>query len=1267
MKSKFGFIPIVLPVLVMVLIIGLINIGNAPWVQAHSDSGTAGHDNTPHTHNIPSNHPRLSTLAVNNHPDSADWDSEEALDLLPAFVADGGAHVSNYKISASYNVKFISVDATAVSPVTLAAIKVTRPGEKTEDIASGATTTIPLGTTRIEVEVKQTTSNVSQVSTYRIDLTREKPQFAQLVLYDGDLKEDPGTRFGLANRLSVQLTDEDDGNTDDDILYGSHTLEGNDPDLRDGNVVDVRVKYHVDKIDMVLTIPDGLGGGSGSNTTSDDLVKVDFNDVKKESVQEVGAQYRVVGYELRGVGRNNTIPITISSTTNVRTDYKIVIYREKPLLEGVSHGSTPVPALKLGTTTREGKISKSGEASVVFTTDEVTVSGQGGEDVEVKYKRSSSDIRDKDDDKATGWYDSMALTQGPNTLHITAYDKENDNNRDKTEYTLNIKRAATPLGNLTLESSSSNDDFDEDVVPLCWNDEKCAIGSSTQGFQRANTSTKTDYYASVNYDVKEIEVTATSEYLLDDTTEYKMTLMLRGHDTTTTTTLGATEGTAPTIRAPVFALRQGPNPIKVKVEIPGPSGYDDPRANSQTYTINVTRENPDLRPSALRLIELPNGIITDATLVDLTPTYSQDDDEVVYTATVRSDVTVVGVAADHGSPLSSIYVGDGTTKIQKGVLISYDEFKKVLLKEDGQTVIPVKVAVDGTTNELIISLVVSKHPMDITWDNEIHPYSDTSMPITVKDEEPLANPIVLPTASSKNGGVSYDLDVVDAEGNEVSIDDLGLAFDDDKTRPEIDGTPDLKDGEGYESEFLVKYSATDAVNNRIVWQFVLIITHGDGDTIPPLGPGPAGPANNTLKSLAVEGKGVDGFAHDSVGPYDEDVAQAKKTATITAVPNNSDAKVYLDGVAFDDQNNAITDTFGKELIVKVTFDGLPDMDYKLTINKAELVPGDLSFGMIDVGHKIYVKDKKIVDLVLPKAQGGAGNYTYSMDSFNPGSVPFAGLKFDADPNTRTLSGMPVLYDAFRTKYLLTYRVTDGDGDTFEDTFEMVICNPESALSRDCRSSGPDFELGGLSLNGVSLPLAGATVEVPYETTMATVSASSTDIDIGNVEWDITPADGDMTVTTYSQTVDGRVRAGEEVTREIALETGVNTIMVMAEKEYGSTSTDTYTVTVTRAEAPANPGPKPMGLTVDRDGASAMLSWTPGADSSKQAVVALDPSNLIASAIATFAELGADEDSYTISGLTAGVNYTYIVLGYDSDGNYKDADGNLYTATYMGGS
>lgn len=101
----------------------------------------------------------------------------------------------------------------------------------------------------------------------------------------------------------------------------------------------------------------------------------------------------------------------------------------------------------------------------------------------------------------------------------------------------------------------------------------------------------------------------------------------------------------------------------------------------------------------------------------------------------------------------------------------------------------------------------------------------------------------------------------------------------------------------------------------------------------------------------------------------------------------------------------------------------------------------------------------------------------------------------------------------------------------------------------------------------------------------------------------------------------------------------------------------------------NPGQTPMNLMVTRssDGTSAMLTWMPGDDAMSQVVVALDTSDLLASAMATLAELGSDADSHTISGLTAGVNYIYIVLGYDSEGNYKDASGNLYSARYMEGN
>ncbi|MCY4654493.1 MAG: cadherin-like beta sandwich domain-containing protein [Dehalococcoidia bacterium] len=130
---------------------------------------------------------------------------------------------------------------------------------------------------------------------------------------------------------------------------------------------------------------------------------------------------------------------------------------------------------------------------------------------------------------------------------------------------------------------------------------------------------------------------------------------------------------------------------------------------------------------------------------------------------------------------------------------------------------------------------------------------------------------------------------------------------------------------------------------------------------------------------------------------------------------------------------------------------------------------------------------------------------------------------------------------------------------------------------------------------------------------------------------------------------------------------------MATDENGDSASLSFMITVCAAGMDCtptmpepNPGSTPMGLMVSMssDGTSATLNWRPGDDATKQVVVALDPSDLLASAMATIAELDAEADSAEITGLTAGVSYIYIVLGYDSAGNYKDASGNLYSARYM---
>ena len=80
--------------------------------------------------------------------------------------------------------------------------------------------------------------------------------------------------------------------------------------------------------------------------------------------------------------------------------------------------------------------------------------------------------------------------------------------------------------------------------------------------------------------------------------------------------------------------------------------------------------------------------------------------------------------------------------------------------------------------------------------------------------------------------------------------------------------------------------------------------------------------------------------------------------------------------------------------------------------------------------------------------------------------------------------------------------------------------------------------------------------------------------------------------------------------------------------------------------------------------SATLTWRPGDDVARQLVAAVDMDNIVASANATAASLGGDADEHMFTGLTPGVSYTYIVIGYDASGSARDASDNVTGAVVM---
>ena len=891
----------------------------------------------------------------------------------------------------------------------------------------------------------------------------------------------------------------------------------------------------------------------------------------------------------------------------------------------------------------------SSSTSVTYETGEIEVSPVSGKLVEIKYSHmvGGEDIA-KNADPALGSY-KMPLKQGMNVLKITAYDADNAASGETT-YTLTVEREETPLGGLSLMSSSTNPVQNAPVM-LYWDMDNQT--STRVGFGPDTTT----YHASVNYDVVEAVVTAfssTTDGLIDGTpdsdrpVEYMIAIKSRGVATTSATTTAVTVNALQDV---IIPLRKGLNQIVVTASIEG---------NSTSYTVNITREPPDTRPSELRLIEYKNMAGAYAfSEVRLDPEYKQGSSTSEYSAGVRSNVRSVGIAATHGDVMADIFVND--TEIPRDVDLNNIDYQEVQLSGDAST-ITVTVQLGGDSDDVDI-VVVRNEGGTLEFRGNMHPnaaISDESSrgsPIKVKDEVTLANPIVLPPSHSDDGEVSYEVNVRDDQGDLVELGDLGLRFD--PIRRHIVGRPDLDDGEGYEAEFLIIYTARDPVGNETnPLKFVLIITHDDVEPIPPLGVDLAGPANNTLKELSVDGDAVSGFDPEDSGPYEASVSKGASTAIVVAMPTHPDAVISISGVVLsgpDYEHN--TRRFGEPLMITVSYTSLPDMDYTLTISREEVDVEGLSFGVgVDIGDKTYPVGMPIEDLALPKAVGGSGGYTYTLVD-HTGEDDAADLSWDAA--SRTLSGTPSLFDAYKATHQLTYTVTDSDGDTDYVKFKIIICDPNEPLSGDCRSSSSMVELSSLELSDVTLMPAFAsstmmyTAEVPYETMMTTVTTMDTDVD--TVEVEIMPADADMEMAGH----------------QVELAAGTSTmIMVKAMKEYGGTFAAEYMVDVMRADMPTDPTTPTMtaDLTEWRssDGTMATITWTPDTGAANQAAFMVaakagvtDPMSMDDLDGATYTlidENGAPTTSdylipagaymLEVTGLAAGTTYVYGVIAWD---------------------
>ena len=141
-------------------------------------------------------------------------------------------------------------------------------------------------------------------------------------------------------------------------------------------------------------------------------------------------------------------------------------------------------------------------------------------------------------------------------------------------------------------------------------------------------------------------------------------------------------------------------------------------------------------------------------------------------------------------------------------------------------------------------------------------------------------------------------------------------------------------------------------------------------------------------------------------------------------------------------------------------------------------PGSVpSFGAETVSDQSYTQNVQITPLTLPAATGGDGTLRYTLTGPGGGALP-DGLSFNA--NTRVLSGTPT---APQTTATYTYTVTDGEDDTATLTFTITISalvssmgQSDSAIAFLSSDLGQSFRtggnFGGYTLTAVELSVFG---------------------------------------------------------------------------------------------------------------------------------------------------------------------------------------------------
>ena len=471
-----------------------------------------------------------------------------------------------------------------------------------------------------------------------------------------------------------------------------------------------------------------------------------------------------------------------------------------------------------------------------------------------------------------------------------------------------------------------------------------------------------------------------------------------------------------------------------------------------THKINLVR--PGMQASDITVYKDRGKMASEPLGVKLTPTF--DRDTYSYTAEVENWIQTLRIVAEAVDLTATVSVN--LDAINTAVGFAEVRLNEPQGSEDSETTFRV-----GITNPTI-SDAPGLYILTVTRKGNTAPVFDMDQEDkTLKNGEAMDD-LALPPAMGGNGEISHNLTAAELPN--------GLSYDA-KTRT-ISGVPQLTTDQGFESDFVLTYTAVDqdsdtSASDSDSMTFTLTVTNGDVPT-EPVDDGFGSDENyNTLRALVVsfQRSGQDEqiatlvpeFGPANGGPYTAIVPHDAENVWVTPSLSDAGAALWIDNISQQDARKVKILSTTSIMVEHTTHPALGSMTYTV-----ELSPTDESapsFAGKSIDDIVVLAGEEMRTVQLPAADGGNTDVqplTYTLKDHGGRDIPrrgIGGIKFDAA--NRTLSGTPVLNaDADKTIYNLSYQATDQDGDESEVvTFKITVCDPDQVS--DCTATGPDPE------------------------------------------------------------------------------------------------------------------------------------------------------------------------------------------------------------------